>query len=69
MSQIGHGLLGAADLLLLLAQLVRKGDEEAAVALALVGWEGKDAREVVADVRVLLLAVVSHGMVACGCVD
>jgi hypothetical protein len=39
----------------LLAELVGEVDEEAAVALALVGGEGEDTGQVVAQVRVLLL--------------
>ena len=46
--------LGRADLALLFRELVAEGDEEAAVALALVGGQGQDAGEVVALLLLLL---------------
>lgn len=46
----------------LFAELVGEGDEHPPVALPLVRGEGQDARQVVPEVRVLLLAEVSHGV-------
>ena len=46
----------------LFAELVGKSDEHSPVALPLVGRESQDARQVVPEVGVLLLAEVSHGV-------
>ena len=47
-AQVTQRLLGGANLLLLLAQFVREGDQEAAVAFALTAREGQYAGEVIA---------------------
>eukprot|EP00968_Pinguiococcus_pyrenoidosus_P023974 scaffold4148_cov240-Pinguiococcus_pyrenoidosus.AAC.4 len=63
LTEIAQGLLGGSHFLLPLAELVAEGNDEAAVALPLVAREREDAREVVAQVGMLLLREVSHGMV------
>lgn len=47
LAQVGQRLLRGAHGVLPLAQLVRERDEQLAVALALVGGEGEDTRQVV----------------------
>ena len=42
LAEVREGLLGRADRLLHLGELVAQGDEELAVALALVGRQGED---------------------------
>mmetsp|Transcript_14205 Transcript_14205/g.46640 ORF Transcript_14205/g.46640 Transcript_14205/m.46640 type:complete len:251 (-) Transcript_14205:416-1168(-) len=59
LAEIGERPLRRSDARLALAQLVRKADEERAVAAALKGREHEDAREVLLDGR-LLLAEVAH---------
>ena len=63
-AEVGERPLGRADLALLARELVREGDEEAAVALALVGRQREDARQVVLLGRALLLGEVGDGMAA-----
>jgi len=63
-AHVGERLLRAPDLLLLDAQAVGEVDEEAPIPAPLVGREGEDAREVVPDVRVLLLREVPDRMEA-----
>ena len=62
LTHVGDGLFGTANLLLLLAELIREGDDKAAVPLALMGGEGENTSKVVTDVGILLLAVVPDGM-------
>lgn len=62
LTEVGHWFFGAPYLLFLLGELVRETNDEAAVPLPLVGWEGQDASQVVPDVTVLFLAEVSHGV-------
>lgn len=50
----------------LFAELVGKCDQHPPVAFPLVRGKGKDARQVVPEVGVLLLAEVSHGVKAEG---
>ena len=64
LSQITHGFFGRSDLFFLLAEFVREGNEESSISLALMGGEGKDACQVVPNVRVFFLAVVSNWMVS-----
>mmetsp|Transcript_19883 Transcript_19883/g.50441 ORF Transcript_19883/g.50441 Transcript_19883/m.50441 type:complete len:448 (-) Transcript_19883:704-2047(-) len=59
-TQVGQRALGRAHLALNLGQLVRHGDEELAVALALVRGEAQDAGQVVPLLAALLLAEVAH---------
>lgn len=60
LSQVRQRLLGGADFALPLGQLVGEGDDEAAVAPALVGRQRQDARQVEALQRVLLLREVAQ---------
>ena len=58
LAEVGQRPLRGAYFALDLRQLVGEGDEELAVALALVCRQCEDARQVVADLGVLLLAEV-----------
>lgn len=62
-AQVGQRALRRAHAALDLGQLVRHGDQELAVALALVGRQREDAGQVVALIRALLLGEVAawHG--------
>eukprot|EP00966_Prymnesium_polylepis_P303914 7021028-Prymnesium_polylepis.1 len=59
-AEVGDGPLGRAQLALAPRELVREGDHELAVALALVARQREDAREVVLLARVLLFGEVAH---------
>ena len=65
-AQVRQRLLGRAELALALRQLVAEGDEQAAVALALVLRQGQDARHVVALGGLLLLGEVADEVAAAG---
>ena len=54
LSQVREGFLRGAERLVQLGELIAEGDEELAVSLALVGWQGEDAGHVIA-LRTLLL--------------
>ena len=56
--QVREGPLGSAHLVLNLAELITDGDQELAVALALIGRQGEDTRQVVTFFAVLLFGEV-----------
>ena len=58
--QIGDRPLGCAELAFPPRELVREGDHQLAVALALVARQREDARQVVLLARILLLGEVAH---------
>ena len=60
----GERLLGRARLLLNLGERIREGDDELAVALALVLREREDTGQVVVVGRLLLLGKVAHNVKA-----
>mmetsp|Transcript_41598 Transcript_41598/g.106452 ORF Transcript_41598/g.106452 Transcript_41598/m.106452 type:complete len:349 (+) Transcript_41598:700-1746(+) len=66
--QVAQRPLRRAHAPLLFGELVREGDEEAAVALALVRRQREDARQVVLLLRGLLLGKVAHHVVPRGVV-
>ena len=64
LTHIGNGLLGTSNLLLFLAELVGEGDEESTIAFALMSGECQNTGQIVPNIRVFLLTVVTDGMVA-----
>ncbi len=65
-AEVGERFLRRAELAFAFGEFVAEGDEEAAEALALVLWQGKDAGHVVAFGGFLFLGEIAHQVAAVG---